>query len=695
MVMIVTGSVFTAWVSRDIAFPAILCILGLLGLLRRFTWDLPPERRFITSLLLLVLAILFAMHYTWTGGIAHAGHEQAANVAWSTITRYFLASMILILYLGAPQRLPPSLGLFYVATVVSAGQILLLDDLYMTFRLAELISAILAILYVAAAPAPGHVADDAEREMSSQGRRDHGLRSALAGPGRSRWIASATILVIAINLGWVVSSVMYRHVEILNYVPLWLWRGGAGLETSADVSTYVGFSGTGELGSLVPIKGEDTTPALRIVSDVSPGYLRARAFIMYRQSMWYDVAGKDAVFPSQNTPFGGYIPGRLNLFRLEAGDNSGAREMSIRHELPIPDTIFTPLGTVSIEAPCNLLMHNDDDIVSPPQPRTNLSYRVTYTSVSRAPAASSQHIHHMLNLPVQLDPRVRELAGRIFAGCTTTEQKIAAVCKHFQTHYTYSLGLTVPPDRDRLTYFLLQASTGYCEYFASGAAILLRLADVPTRYVTGFFVTAKDPDGKAWVARNMDAHAWVEAWDEQAGQWKIVEATVAEGLSVSSADEDTGHARRGSAYLLLGEFLDDLYEYGLFGVLAWTLQHYGLYAVSFLLAVSLAASLWWAYRRARPRSLRRPAGPIDPQVRILHKMLARMDRRIRASGLRRGLGETLQAFSLRLRARDAGDGLCARAADWYLAYVAVRYDRAITPRHLDRLRQLAALSRQQ
>ena len=692
MVMIVTGSVFTAWVSRDIAFPAILCMLGLLGLLRRFTWDVPPERRFITSLLLLVLAILFAMHYTWIGGVGRAGHEQAAIIAWSTITRYFLASMILILYLGAPGRLPPSLGLYHVATVVSAGQVLLLNDLYMIFRLAEMLSAILAILYVVAAPAAGH---NAERESPAQSRRGSGIRFALAGPGRSRWIASAVILLVAVNLGWVVGSVLYRHVEILNYVPLWLWRGGAGLDMAADIAPRVGFSDSGEIGSILPIKGEqDTTPALRIVSDASPGYLRARAFIMYRQSHWYDVAGKDAVFPAQNTPFGRYIPGRMNLFRLEAGDNSEAREMSIRHELPVPDTIFTPLGTLSVEAPFSMLMHNDDDVVSPPQPRTNLSYRVTYTAASRAAAPSSLHVHHMLNLPAQLDPRVRQLADRIFAGCTTPAQKISAVCDHFQANYKYSLGLEVPLDRDRLTYFLLEASTGYCEYFASGAAILLRLGDVPTRYVTGFFVTQKDADGKSWIARNMDAHAWVEAWDEQAGEWKIVEATVAEGLGTSPAEDDTGHTGRGSVYLLFGEFLDDLYEYGLFGVLAWTLQHSGLPAVSFLLAVPLAVAIWWGYRRARPAPQQRPARPVDPQVRILHRMLARMDRRVRTSGLRRGLGETLQAFSLRLRACDAGDGLWTRAADWYLEYAAVRYDRTITPDRLDRLHRLVTLPAQ-
>ena len=47
IIMLLTSSVLTAFASRDIAYPAILCILGLLGLQRRFTWDIKPERRVI------------------------------------------------------------------------------------------------------------------------------------------------------------------------------------------------------------------------------------------------------------------------------------------------------------------------------------------------------------------------------------------------------------------------------------------------------------------------------------------------------------------------------------------------------------------------------------------------------------------------------------------------------------------------
>ncbi len=151
IIMILASSVLTARVCGDMAYPAILCMLGLLGLRRRFTWDIKPERQVVTSFLLLVLAIIFALHAASTSSTTRATAEQAAGVAWQTVARYFLASMILVLFLGSPQRLPPSLGLFHVATVISAGQALLLDNMYIAFRLSELFSVILAVLYIAAA----------------------------------------------------------------------------------------------------------------------------------------------------------------------------------------------------------------------------------------------------------------------------------------------------------------------------------------------------------------------------------------------------------------------------------------------------------------------------------------------------------------------------------------------------------------
>ncbi|HPY50225.1 MAG TPA: hypothetical protein PLO68_10200, partial [Sedimentisphaerales bacterium] len=120
VIMVLASSAVTAWASVDIAYPAILCMLGLLGLSRRFTWNFKPERRIITSLLMLVLAIFFALHYSYTRPHSWVAHELAMSLAWQTVARYFLAGMILMLFLGSPRQLPASLGLFHLASTICA-----------------------------------------------------------------------------------------------------------------------------------------------------------------------------------------------------------------------------------------------------------------------------------------------------------------------------------------------------------------------------------------------------------------------------------------------------------------------------------------------------------------------------------------------------------------------------------------------
>jgi hypothetical protein len=298
----------------------------------------------------------------------------------------------------------------------------------------------------------------------------------------------------------------------------------------------------------------------------------------------------------------------------------------------------------------------------------------------------------MLDVPRDLDPHIVQLASTVFAGCNTTSEKIDAVIKHFRTNYTYMLGLDAPTNSDKLTYFLLEASTGYCEYFASGAAILLRLADVPTRYITGFLVNQKGPQDDTWVARNMDAHAWVEAWDQQRNQWTIVEATVGQGLATMSLEEQA-EMTGGSTNALFGRLLQALYEYGLFGVLGWLFSSYGFSAGLFLMTVFLGTALLVKLfrRRAKKKSKSRTQSMVlkNPGLIDLHKVLIRMDRKVKAAGLRRSISETLQSFSCRLRRREIGDGLWTKISDWYLDYAYLRYGRKITSKHLEQLQQRA------
>jgi hypothetical protein len=748
VIMVLDSSLLTAWASGDIAFPAILGMLGLLGVLRRFTWDIRPERHFIAPLLLLLLAILFALHCRY----AHVRADQAAAFAWQTIARYFLASMVLILFLrphrtknfgfrprigvrgdmisdfglgkagdANPQSairnpqsigLPPSLGLFHLASAMAAGQVLLLDDRYVAFRLSELLSVILVLLYgmvgsVSRTRAPAFEGGTPSTPRGQDARDTNGrsvlsssylptfLRSYLRSSYPSPILGFVfVLLLVAVNLGWVGGSLLYRHVEIINFLPAWLSRGTVALEATTAAVSRVGFVVSGKLSNVLLIKEDaDASPVLSITGDSNPMYLRAAVFETYSQSAWHDLSYKEAISPEQNTPLGSLLVSRMSLFRLRNED--GAREVTVRHEAGTNDNMFLPLGTCSVEAPFNLLMRDDDDIVTSPNMRSRLSYRAAYTPGGGRPPSGNQ-LRRMRALPSQLDPRIGPKAKLIFRNCTTTAQKIDAVTKYFHTTYTYALGLEIPAEQDALNYFLLQASTGYCEYFASGAAVLLRLAGVPTRYVTGFLVTEQGDDRHTWVARNMDAHAWAEAWDQERGQWTIVEATTQEGLDeLSLADELARGAGAGAPFLR--RLVQSVYEYGLFGVIGGLFMSHGL-ATGVVLALVFLSAAFWVARRRRRRPESAGPRPVSAEVLALHGLLAAMDRKVQALGYRRHREETLHAFANRiyggLKTTGAANPQSAirnpqSVADWYLAYAGLRYCRAVGPSRLEQLQQAA------
>jgi hypothetical protein len=737
VVMILGSSVLTAWASGDIAFPAILCMLGLLGVLRRFTWDIRPERHFIAPLLLLLLAVLFALHCRY----AHVRADQAAAFAWQTIARYFLASMILVLFLrphgtAAARRsdfgfrisdfgwketlapdpqstigLPPSLGLFHLASAMAAGQVLLLDDRYVIFRLSELLSVILVILYAVTASSP---------VVGSRTPVVGGLPAANSGlptTGYRLPLCLSALLVVAVNLGWISGSLLYRHMEIINFLPAWLSRGSVSLESTTAGTARVGFSTSGKLSTVLSIKEDaDSAPVLSITGS-NPTYLRAMAFETYNQSAWHDLSYREAISPEQNTPFGMLLAGRTYLFRLHEAD--APREVIIRHESSVGDAMFTPLGTCFVEAPFSLMMRDDDDTVNSPNVRNRQSYRAGYAASTGSRSPTGSQLRRLTAIPNQLDPRIRPTANRIFRDCTTTAEKIDAVTRYFHTNYTYVLGLEVPADRDALNYFLLEASSGYCEYFASGAAVLLRLVGVPARYVTGFVVTERGDDGRSWVARNMDAHAWVEAWDREQGQWTIVEATAQEGLDDASLADELARGAGGRRPFLT-QLVESLYEYGLFGVAGRLFASYGLLTGGLLSMASFGAALWvFIARRGslgtrRGKATRGSGAASDERRAALHGLLTAMDRKTRALGYRRNPDETLHAFADRI-CRPVHDGsplaavgcalhtnnrrgrekvVCSahptnRIAAWYLEYAGLRYCRVADPGRIEQLQRTA------
>ncbi|WP_020675484.1 transglutaminaseTgpA domain-containing protein [Geopsychrobacter electrodiphilus] len=63
--------------------------------------------------------------------------------------------------------------------------------------------------------------------------------------------------------------------------------------------------------------------------------------------------------------------------------------------------------------------------------------------------------------------------------------------------------------------FLFDSKRGYCEYFASSYALLLRISGVPTRLVGGYLGGRYNELGGYYLVDEDMAHVWVEALDDQ------------------------------------------------------------------------------------------------------------------------------------------------------------------------------------
>jgi transglutaminase-like putative cysteine protease len=128
-------------------------------------------------------------------------------------------------------------------------------------------------------------------------------------------------------------------------------------------------------------------------------------------------------------------------------------------------------------------------------------------------------------LPDPLDPRIAELASRITKGSATQLEAAVALEQHLRNGYHYDLNsVFTSQNTTPLSEFLFETHRGHCEYFASALAVMLRTRNIPSRLVTGFSATNRNPLTGYFDIHALDAHAWVEAWVDDQG-WVILEPT--------------------------------------------------------------------------------------------------------------------------------------------------------------------------
>jgi hypothetical protein len=110
-----------------------------------------------------------------------------------------------------------------------------------------------------------------------------------------------------------------------------------------------------------------------------------------------------------------------------------------------------------------------------------------------------------------LPERVVELAREITGAAQTPYDKARAV-EVYLRQLPYDLSVERPASGDVVDYFLFDVRKGFCDYYASAMAVLLRAVGVPTRLAVGYARGTYDQRTGEWVVTEQDAHAWVEVF---------------------------------------------------------------------------------------------------------------------------------------------------------------------------------------
>jgi len=145
--------------------------------------------------------------------------------------------------------------------------------------------------------------------------------------------------------------------------------------------------------------------------------------------------------------------------------------------------------------------------------------RLPVRSVDRLREAGTDYpdgiVERHTRVPDSLPDRVAETATEITADANGPYGAAAAIQAWLDANKDYSLEVD-RPDGDIVAGFLFDMEEGYCVYFASAMAVMLRTLDIPARFVTGY-TTGERIDENEWLVRGYNSHTWVEVFFPGAG----------------------------------------------------------------------------------------------------------------------------------------------------------------------------------
>jgi protein-glutamine gamma-glutamyltransferase len=186
------------------------------------------------------------------------------------------------------------------------------------------------------------------------------------------------------------------------------------------------------------------------------------------------------------------------------------------------------------------------------RPGRELDLAPGITAPSFTASGRDQRLRRLLTGRLQPYAEVYERAKGVAGQTRSPYAATVALEAWFRTTggFTYSEQPGTTPGLPPLVGFIVDTKTGYCQHFAGGMALMLRLLGIPARVAAGF-VPGHYRDG-VWDVTDHDAHTWVEAWFPHYG-WLPFDPTPGRGrLSGTYSSAALGFNAQGTARLLRG-----------------------------------------------------------------------------------------------------------------------------------------------
>ena len=131
-----------------------------------------------------------------------------------------------------------------------------------------------------------------------------------------------------------------------------------------------------------------------------------------------------------------------------------------------------------------------------------------------------------LELPEGFNPRTAELIADWRQEAASDSEIVRRALSYFnQQRFRYTLNPALL-SRHTVDEFLFDTREGFCEHYASAFTVMMRMAGIPARVVTGYQGGWFNEIGSYMLVRQSDAHAWSEVWIKGSG-WTRIDPTAA------------------------------------------------------------------------------------------------------------------------------------------------------------------------